>query len=399
MKSKNGGFTLVELLATLASTTIVTLAAMSFLVVCFRMCASAEETSQEQDTSRIVLTLMGQIARDGTLKEIKTFNNGSNKTQLLLGGEVSAPAPGAAGGGSTNTVLLCYSAETKTLYTGGTYTGSDYNGGSVLMENVESFDAKFDPDNKLLTVTLTIKDKPYTTSVYCRTNDIQQNQQNPAEPSSIFSQGAEPFSIFSQGMVASYIDKARDTGPEHPIDFPDLSNEEWLSRFSFIANLNLQYGSDGKILTGEDKGKYFSEWYIGGYGGENKGWNKDTAWCACYVSWGIAQVREHLKTVPCFANVGDGITNFKNGSYGTWLESGVTPLPGDLVFFEWEDDDDTLADHVGVVWKVQDGRVYTLEGNSNDKVAVRSYKLDDSCILGYGQLKWINDTPLEFGNN
>ena len=39
--------------------------------------------------------------------------------------------------------------------------------------------------------------------------------------------------------------------------------------------------------------------------------------------------------------------------------------PGDIIFFDW--DGDNLADHVGIVEKAEDGIIYTIEGNSNDR--------------------------------
>jgi hypothetical protein len=47
---------------------------------------------------------------------------------------------------------------------------------------------------------------------------------------------------------------------------------------------------------------------------------------------------------------------------------------------------------VGVVLKIEEGtdgkpaRVFTIEGNSSGRVAVRSYTLTDKRIIGYGVL-------------
>ena len=38
---------------------------------------------------------------------------------------------------------------------------------------------------------------------------------------------------------------------------------------------------------------------------------------------------------------------------------------GDIIFFDWADKHDGSADHVGIVEKVENGRVYTIEGNSH----------------------------------
>ena len=38
---------------------------------------------------------------------------------------------------------------------------------------------------------------------------------------------------------------------------------------------------------------------------------------------------------------------------------------GDIIFFDWADSNDGKADHVGIVEKSVDGKVYTVEGNSS----------------------------------
>ena len=60
---------------------------------------------------------------------------------------------------------------------------------------------------------------------------------------------------------------------------------------------------------------------------------------------------------------------------------------GDIIFFDWATDDDGRngnADHVGIVEKVENGRVHTIEGNSSDSCCRRDYDLNSLDILGYG---------------
>ena len=55
-------------------------------------------------------------------------------------------------------------------------------------------------------------------------------------------------------------------------------------------------------------------------------------------------------------------------------------------FFDWDDESgqDGLPDHVGIVQKVEDGRVYTVEGNSGDECRQNSYPTGYYEIYGYG---------------
>lgn len=45
---------------------------------------------------------------------------------------------------------------------------------------------------------------------------------------------------------------------------------------------------------------------------------------------------------------------------------------------------DGISDHVGIVEKVENGTIYTIEGNCDDACKQFSYPLGDSCICGFG---------------
>ena len=49
---------------------------------------------------------------------------------------------------------------------------------------------------------------------------------------------------------------------------------------------------------------------------------------------------------------------------GQWKEKGYVPKAGDIIFFDWEVDG--KVNHVGIVEKVENGKIYTVEGNSTD---------------------------------
>ena len=57
---------------------------------------------------------------------------------------------------------------------------------------------------------------------------------------------------------------------------------------------------------------------------------------------------------------------------------------GDIIFFDWADKRDGKADHVGIVEKSENGKVYTIEGNSNDSCRQKDYDVNSEEILGYG---------------
>lgn len=58
---------------------------------------------------------------------------------------------------------------------------------------------------------------------------------------------------------------------------------------------------------------------------------------------------------------------------------------GDIIFFDWTDSNDGKADHVGIVDRVENNKVYTIEGNtSGDMCKQNVYDIGSSVILGYG---------------
>jgi len=59
---------------------------------------------------------------------------------------------------------------------------------------------------------------------------------------------------------------------------------------------------------------------------------------------------------------------------------------GDLIYFMYLEQDDKPASHIGIVRKVEGGRVYTIEGNSSDSTVEKDYPLSSSIIKGYSKL-------------
>ena len=73
---------------------------------------------------------------------------------------------------------------------------------------------------------------------------------------------------------------------------------------------------------------------------------------------------------------------------GQWMDNSATPSPGTIIFFDWDDSDtkgpDGVTDHVAIVERVEDGFVYTIEGNSGDSCRQRKYIVGHYEIYGYG---------------
>lgn len=122
------------------------------------------------------------------------------------------------------------------------------------------------------------------------------------------------------------------------------------------------------------------------------GFSSRVEWCAIFVSWCAGQCGLlDSGPIPRFSGVGTGVNWFQ--SRGQWLPGSATPEPGMLVFFKWYSSDALIADHVGIVERVENGRVYTIEGNSNDMVRRNSYPVGYGEILGYGVTAVTEKTP------
>ncbi|MBR6646764.1 MAG: CHAP domain-containing protein [Clostridia bacterium] len=111
------------------------------------------------------------------------------------------------------------------------------------------------------------------------------------------------------------------------------------------------------------------------------GFSSRVEWCACFVSW-CANECGYIDygIIPKFAGCGNGASWFQER--GQWLDCSQEPLPGMIIFFDWESDG--IYDHVGIVYKVEDGKVYTVEGNASDECKMKQYDLGYNGIVGYG---------------
>lgn len=148
--------------------------------------------------------------------------------------------------------------------------------------------------------------------------------------------------------------------------------------FSAIMNYaNHQLVEVAKSQVGNVGGEPYWSWY--GFGGR-------VEWCACFVSWCADQCGYIDRgIIPKFAGCGNGVDWFK--AKNQWLDGSATPESGNIIFFDWKDENgiqDGNSDHVGIVEKVEGGRVYTIEGNSGDACQQNSYPVGYYEILGYG---------------
>lgn len=138
---------------------------------------------------------------------------------------------------------------------------------------------------------------------------------------------------------------------------------------------------EGQIVTvalsqvGNIGGQPYWSWY---------GFGSRVEWCACFVSW-CANECGYIEAgiIPKYAGCVWGVQWFKDR--GQWIDGAAEPAPGMIIFFDWDDGgQDGESDHTGIVQKVENGKIYTVEGNSGDSVMLREYPIGYYEILGYG---------------
>lgn len=130
-----------------------------------------------------------------------------------------------------------------------------------------------------------------------------------------------------------------------------------------------------------------------------------TAWCDIFVDWchymaasKDAKLAQEVicQTGPYGAGCGFSMKYYKQ-ERRLYL---YNPMPGDQIFFGTS----TEVTHTGIVYKVADGRVYTVEGNTSSDAGVvsngggvfkKSYPISYKKIVGYGRPKYAEESEKE----
>lgn len=378
---KNEGFTLIELLMVILTGTIVTLAATTILLLGFKIFFQSNRLQTQQNTTRILMTALEDMAAEGTVKSVEKEANDN----WFIYGENNSGNP-----------IVLMACANRTIYVGGKKENRGYVGGNAVLTGIDASTVKY--ENNLLKISVTIDGKIYVTQIYCRTNEVPETTEE-----TLLRFAARP--SVSTGAPVS---------PETRVAEQLSGKKDSTVRKDFVTALLSQRDSNGTI-QGSDE--YFSRWYITakeGAEGEAKwgdSWNADTPWCACFVSWALAGLPEGSVTVPqgrtnssgqpfWYANVDEFMAYFRGSEADfDWVDmynnsSAPLPLPGDVIFFDWTEDWDMNTEHVGVVLYAENGVIHTIEGNSYGTVALRRYDRTDKAILGYGRLPWTEDAEL-----
>ena len=119
------------------------------------------------------------------------------------------------------------------------------------------------------------------------------------------------------------------------------------------------------------------------------GLDEGNPWCASFVSWCFLQASGGVAAAMPF-DYAPGARNllaeFKAQGWASAPASGEAPQPGDIVVW-WRVSLAGWLGHVGLVHSVQDGMLYTIEGNRSPRVQGFAYVLSRmDKLLGFGHV-------------
>lgn len=187
-------------------------------------------------------------------------------------------------------------------------------------------------------------------------------------------------------MIGSLIDKQR------VIDIA-LNEVGYLEKAS-NANLDSKTGNAGHA----NYTKYSRDLAnVSFFNGRKQG----VAWCAVFVAWcyfkayGKAAALSLLCQPTIAANNAGAGCRYARQYFKSKGQLHNSPQPGDVIFFY--SSDRSQIQHQGLVYKVDDSRVYTVEGNTSGASGVigngggvckKSYALNYSRLAGFGRPDW-----------
>ena len=147
-----------------------------------------------------------------------------------------------------------------------------------------------------------------------------------------------------------------------------IPNVDYAARLVRVATEELGY------REGPNNDTKYGEWYHLNY----------EAWCAMFVSWCCNQAGISTDIVPKYCGCTAGMNWFKQRDQFQYRESGYIPKAGDIAFYKDSGATEGTSTHTGIVYAATSTTVYTIEGNTSDMCAKRSYSINSSYIVGYG---------------
>lgn len=106
-----------------------------------------------------------------------------------------------------------------------------------------------------------------------------------------------------------------------------------------------------------------------------------TSWCSEFINWcASTSGYENSTVLPTFKTAEEGVKFFTSQSQ--FQTENYSPSIGDVVFFD--NDNDNIADHIGIITKSEGNKIYTIESTNNKEMTQKTYESANKNIIGYG---------------
>ena len=160
-----------------------------------------------------------------------------------------------------------------------------------------------------------------------------------------------------------------------------------VSKVIIIAKSQVGYAETPENIT--KYSAYFegTDFYNGSKG---NGTSWGVAWCDIFFDYCMCQAfgMENARKIICQPKNSYGAGCRESYRYYKQAKrTGTTPKIGAQIFFSNDGTEDGI-NHTGIVIKIEGNKVYTIEGNKNNKVSECSYSKSNKTIYGYGYPKY-----------
>ena len=150
------------------------------------------------------------------------------------------------------------------------------------------------------------------------------------------------------------------------------------------ANLDSKTANSGnKNFTKYGRDLFNAEFFNGNKNGFD--------WCAQFPTWCVWKLtgknKKKTEYILCVGGELSAGCGFALKYYKSAGRFDKNPKVGDQIFFKYTNDNST-ADHTGIVVRVTDSLVETIEGNSGNEVKRKAYQRTDKTIIGYGHPRY-----------
>lgn len=292
----------------------------------------------------------------------------------------------------------CYQNKLDDIKNSNTYDELEMSGSRAIWPEFLSIYAvktTNDPDNPQKVASMTDEKKQLLKDIFWEMNEISYETEEKTETVIVETDDGEGNIIeeeVEETTVYLYITVSHKTVEEMMAQYGFTEDQkaqvaELLAQDGsmWVSVLYGIYGADDQIVAvalsqlGNVGGEPYWSWY---------GFGSRVEWCTCFVSW-CADQCGYIETgvIPKYAGCVNGVNWFKDR--GQWADNDIEPAPGMIIFFDWDNKgssgpQDGESDHTGIVERVEDGIVYTVEGNSGDSCRENHYAVGYYEILGYG---------------